>query len=699
MTMSTIAGEGLSGLSPEVLLAALNPALLQLHAEIEIQGAESNEDHAEALLDIVRETLLFQASADAYLVTVAGTQGAGKTTLVREIYGLAGDVLTANLGQGERMPVVVTENSGITAPQKWVKKVSAGSDDPVARVLASDAEWAQAVRGLAPDVVVVGLDVPATFFEIDGAGFLLLPGYASRTVQNRTWQDRMRNALVSSPSCLIVTDRDRLASQDQQVIVDDLRRDFLDAVNPVVVVSRCDAPPSAQEQEQIVARVRESFGDQLGSDDVIFPGVPRQDAWYGPLRSRLREGFAVNSQFRARQLRGVQKVVSRDLKRVIDAIRRTTEANASLPGHGEYVEFLAAFSEAEARARDDFEHEIGRVLAGQRSAAQDKIKVDLDEHGGWGGVMDKVGHWFKARSDARRIAWEDRMIAYWFESAPSYSLRAQAYGNVQARLLSRSVPQAPLQASEQALVAQNGEGQLVQPSFSNEVATGLEFIAGKGQHADRPPDKDFVTAVRILPGVGLEALLVGAQTASVVPAVAGSPTAAPTTEQSAQLIAEFSQNRRMLLAGLLLIVGVDLADEDVTDLSIPSLASGVSSFLFGTESATGAAAMISTTVALAAVVAAATGAVVMAANREGAKDRQRAYEIVQGMHDHAFIASMNQFDDIMNYLRERLIARLRGHLHVDEKVSRQLGLRRAIADAESVRADLLSSLSRRLERV
>ena len=65
------------------------------------------------------------------------------------------------------------------------------------------------------------------------------------------------------------------------------------------------------------------------------------------------------------------------------------------------------------------------------------------------------------------------------------------------------------------------------------------------------------------------------------------------------------------------------------------------------------------------------------------------------MRDATYEAWMSQFDDILKYLRDRLISRLRGYLDVDEKVSRQLEMRRAVADVETARADLLKSLGTR----
>ncbi|WP_017737811.1 hypothetical protein [Pseudomonas sp. CBZ-4] len=72
--------------SPEVLLESLNNALRHLRGACTDLG---NEEIDDKLLEVMRRLLLAQVLGDTWVVAVGGSQGAGKTTLMACLYGLA----------------------------------------------------------------------------------------------------------------------------------------------------------------------------------------------------------------------------------------------------------------------------------------------------------------------------------------------------------------------------------------------------------------------------------------------------------------------------------------------------------------------------------------------------------------------------------------------------------------------------------
>src|SRR5262249_42824274 len=74
-----------------------------------------DDDRIDTLaISMLRSTYLAELLSEHYLVAVAGAQGAGKTTLVREIYGLDRTWLRDNPGRGERVPVMIVEREAAT---------------------------------------------------------------------------------------------------------------------------------------------------------------------------------------------------------------------------------------------------------------------------------------------------------------------------------------------------------------------------------------------------------------------------------------------------------------------------------------------------------------------------------------------------------------------------------------------------------
>ena len=106
----------------ELLLPRLNQALASIISACDavLDGPinDKGETVEQALRPIMRRLLLNQTLGQYSLLAVAGTQGAGKTTLIKSLYDLKGEDagwLKANEGRGETYPILITEGDP-TAP-------------------------------------------------------------------------------------------------------------------------------------------------------------------------------------------------------------------------------------------------------------------------------------------------------------------------------------------------------------------------------------------------------------------------------------------------------------------------------------------------------------------------------------------------------------------------------------------------------
>jgi pantothenate kinase-related protein Tda10 len=85
-TNHTTADAGMQ--SPELLLARLNRSLRELHGAA---YALNDEEIDVELVPVMRRLLVAEVVGNAWIVAVGGSQGSGKTTLVRTMYDLGAD--------------------------------------------------------------------------------------------------------------------------------------------------------------------------------------------------------------------------------------------------------------------------------------------------------------------------------------------------------------------------------------------------------------------------------------------------------------------------------------------------------------------------------------------------------------------------------------------------------------------------------
>src|SRR4051794_4088627 len=192
---------------PESRLAAFNGALQRLRPHLTGQDAE-------LAAELLSQTLATELLHDRDLLGVTGTQGAGKTTLMREVYGEQVEGwLADNAGRGEKLPVLITEESGRVQTEACLYELAdKGAALTALRARVVDKpEWEGALRGALPAVVLAELRVAPNVFDGARRGFLLLPGYEAVHEQNARFQKRMRRALAACNGFVIVTSRSRLA--------------------------------------------------------------------------------------------------------------------------------------------------------------------------------------------------------------------------------------------------------------------------------------------------------------------------------------------------------------------------------------------------------------------------------------------------------------------------------------------------------
>ncbi|GIF96886.1 hypothetical protein [Catellatospora citrea] len=227
---------------------------------IRLDRAKVSDRSWERTLNTLR---VVQALRRFTLVTVTGSQGAGKTTLARALYPDAARYLRPNSGRGERVPVVIVESAGIGATRASVVRMRQGStgQPEIVEVETSSAEWLGYLRGADSDVLHLLVEVPAAEDSANGQGILLLPGFERSN--DDEWQRLTRVAVAISPNVIVVTGKIFLANAMEADIARALAEG--EAAGTTVVLNRCAV------NEPEFAQLREAAADTyaVGTEGVL----------------------------------------------------------------------------------------------------------------------------------------------------------------------------------------------------------------------------------------------------------------------------------------------------------------------------------------------------------------------------------------------------------------------------------------------
>ena len=99
----------------EHCLELLNATSGMISGKTERTIRKSNE----TILGALRKIAIANEMIDKDIICISGLQGAGKSTLVKNFYGMSDEYFNIALGVGEKIPVFISENSKCTYPEMY----------------------------------------------------------------------------------------------------------------------------------------------------------------------------------------------------------------------------------------------------------------------------------------------------------------------------------------------------------------------------------------------------------------------------------------------------------------------------------------------------------------------------------------------------------------------------------------------------
>ena len=165
-----------------------------------------NEDaykYAEELFPSLRKLYIASMMHDKRLICISGLQGAGKTTLMKNFYGITDSFMNVSLGRGERVPVLITEGDKPKIQAIVVREDENGnySKDVITYEKNEIDEIIRATKGEDKTIMYVELVVPYKHTNNNGVSFMLLPGFEKN---NEYWNDLIEFSVNSSDAAVFV---------------------------------------------------------------------------------------------------------------------------------------------------------------------------------------------------------------------------------------------------------------------------------------------------------------------------------------------------------------------------------------------------------------------------------------------------------------------------------------------------------------
>ena len=252
-------------------------------------------EKAKELENSIRKLKIASLMENKTLICVAGMQGAGKTTLMKNFYGLKDDALSIELGRGERIPVLITETD-VTAPVMnaiRVQKNEAGEYVAVECRMEAN-EFAHASKGEDNSILYLEMFVPYRHTNNSAVSFMLLPGFEKN---NDYWRELINFAVNSSDAAVFAFDESRFSQGDNFEQLKKLTDRF--GNNIIYAITQSDASKDDNEEvRQSCIKALEI--PQENADRVVCTGQyddeKKNEAWIEKLKNAIERYASTTDQ-------------------------------------------------------------------------------------------------------------------------------------------------------------------------------------------------------------------------------------------------------------------------------------------------------------------------------------------------------------------------------------------------------------------
>lgn len=710
--------------SPEVLLESLNNALRHLRGACTVLG---NEEIDDKLLEVMRRLLLAQVLGDTWIVAIGGSQGAGKTTLMACLYGLldAEDKwLEGNEGRGEKMPVLILEQDGVQQVQGFVRRLvnDNGLNSFTLRDVQVDvSEFQRVISDPAAGDLLPVLRVPRRYFRRDNQAWLLLPGYEKQDRDNRAWQELMRQAMVAAGGCIVVTDKTRMANQQQVEIVKDMLEGELAGVRPFVVVTKTeDSREDLAERQQLRNSAQATFqvAVEAAEHHIILTGTDDPDyieQWMPHLKRAIHALNFTGEANRHLQMSDLSDLVGKDLARVLNLIRSKSRlyfsSETETDGAQVLQEVLERFDDAADDLRAEHLEVVGKLANQALTAASETLDRELrDNHEGFANWLSTA---FDTTSETKMKLQQVVQAAWGSGASELFTQYSGELAQLTGRKLGRTNA-APSASSVKTLLAPEQSRSLIQAGYMHPsgqmanfkkltptIASDVRLLLGhhslEDVQAHQATSKELGESVGLIPSISLEYtrllyampevmwLKEGGQPGAGVPA-------SNLVEDGVDSLKASVEVGKTAIRSLATVMAVDVVSDGKADILATIFGKTV-------PASEDAPVVVPTTlhpaaVAATAVVAAAyltTAAVTRLRTFEKAASAQ-AHSMLHSVHDAHVAHLRKQFDSTMTAARARIREAVRTRYKMDETLMRKDRLARALSAVVSLTSDLRHDL-------
>lgn len=337
-------------------------------------------DYNRVIRQVLRKFIIANEVSNKMIICITGLQGSGKTTLIKNFFDLDESVMNISIGRGERLPILISEDSSVESLQLWeigLEKKATGYDTFENRV--SKEDFIKLSKAEDEDSVTMYLEIrmPKGSWNVSGVSFMLLPGYEGK---DNYWETLIDFSVKCSDTAICVLQPSDISS-DNDELMGSIKNKFGD--NVVYAITYSDvAEDENSEIKTTLGGILEFEEEQ--SDRIICTGSfldkQKNKEWRSQLKTAI-ENYAAHPESKDSKITEyLGDIIINDLRPAVGEIKTlVNDKTDEVLREFKHSSWLAEFDKAVKRMRKEYEKNLDREFKKAKREDCNKLEKEFDE--------------------------------------------------------------------------------------------------------------------------------------------------------------------------------------------------------------------------------------------------------------------------------------------------------------------------------
>lgn len=262
--------------------------LLFFSENIEGNNTKDLQENNRIIKHALRKVIIANEILDRMIICVTGLQGTGKTSLIKNYYGIDDASMNIALGRGERLPILITEDD-VSSVSLYAVGIEKSQDGYSAkRIEVSSEDFVEFSKAEDEDSTIMYMEiiVPRKYVsKSTKVSFMLLPGYERKETY---WNTLIEFSVRCADTAIFVLTAEKVADVNNAQLIEKISKIFGD--NVIYAISHSDE--KADKNENVKKTLMELMGvDNEHEQRFVCTGAYNDDELNKEWKEKLQKAI------------------------------------------------------------------------------------------------------------------------------------------------------------------------------------------------------------------------------------------------------------------------------------------------------------------------------------------------------------------------------------------------------------------------